>query len=68
MLKMLKTIFFVTCIDRKGNIHVGVEHFTYFQAHFSKNRCNRLVQASVMFDRYSIFISLKTWMKLGNHM
>lgn len=64
---MLKTIFVVTYINRKGNIHVGVEHFTYSQAHFSKNRCNRLVRASVMFDRYSIFISLKTWIELGNH-
>lgn len=35
MLRMLKTIFFVTYIDRKGNIHVGVEYFTYSQAHFS---------------------------------
>lgn len=35
---MLKTIFVVTYIDCKGNIHVGVEHFTYSQAHFSKNR------------------------------
>lgn len=57
---MLKTIFVVTYINRKGNIHVGVEHFTYSQAYFSKNRCNRQVRPSVMFDRYSIFISLRT--------